>query len=62
MLNSVYVYIIDSFKGMLKSIEYVQMKRAETARKYWSDRWYCLIELAILLDAKCADRGLAYKS
>ena len=40
MLNSVYVYIIDSFKGMLKSIEYVQMKRAETARKYWSDRWY----------------------
>jgi hypothetical protein len=40
MLNSTYVYIIDFFKGMLKSIEYAQMKRAEAARKYWSDKWY----------------------
>ena len=40
MLNRVHVCIIDFFKGMLKSIEYAQMKRAETARKYWSDRWY----------------------
>ncbi len=40
MLNSVTNCLTDFFKGMLKSIEYAQMKRAEAARKYWSDRWY----------------------
>jgi hypothetical protein len=28
------------FTGLFLSIEYAQMKRAEAARKYFSDRWY----------------------
>jgi len=28
------------FVGLWESIEDVQMKRAEAARKYWQDRWY----------------------
>jgi hypothetical protein len=28
------------FAGMLASIEYAQMKRAEAARRYWGNRWY----------------------
>ena len=40
MLNNAFRCVIDFFKGMLKSIEYAQTKKAEAAGKYWQDRWY----------------------
>jgi hypothetical protein len=40
MLNSIITSFVNFFKGVLKTIEYAQMKRAEASRKYWSDRWY----------------------
>lgn len=30
----------DFVSGMLKSIEYAQIKRAEAARRYWGNKWY----------------------
>lgn len=40
MLNSAFKSVVEFFKGILKSIEDAQMRRAEAAVKYWQDRWY----------------------